>query len=290
VFENIIITGLVRSLVLAILAIGFSLTFGVARILNLAHTAYYMVGAFFLYTFYTILGVNHFIAMILSLVFTVFIGSCLYKFLIDRVRERESSVVLATIGLAFVFQEVFLLAFGSQYKRLPVFTVGYLEILHVKLTYQSIFVVSISIILMFLVWLFLNKTKAGIAIRAAANDRETAGLMGIDVGRACLIATGLGVALAALAGIVAAPLYLLEPLMWTSPLLGVIAIVILGGLGSIKGSIFGSFIVGYAETLVIFLIPNGAFLKETVALAIMVAVLLIRPEGLFGVVFEEERL
>jgi branched-chain amino acid transport system permease protein len=104
-----------------------------------------------------------------------------------------------------------------------------------------------------------------------------------------MLTVGISVALAAIAGVVVAPVFVVDPLMWLSPLVTMLAIVVLGGLGSIKGSLIGAFIIGYVEAITVFVVPSGAFLKGAVALSIMVIVLLIRPEGLFGVVFEEER-
>ena len=113
--------------------------------------------------------------------------------------------------------------------------------------------------------------------------------MGMNVSRVAMITMGISVTMAAIAGVLVAPLSVVEPYMWLHPLVMMLAIVVLGGLGSIKGSLVGAFILGFAETLVVFLIPLGAFLKGAFSLTIMLVVLLIRPEGLFGVVFEEER-
>jgi branched-chain amino acid transport system permease protein len=114
--------------------------------------------------------------------------------------------------------------------------------------------------------------------------------MGINVPRILLTTMGIAAALAAVAGIVVAPTLVLEPRMWTHPLIMVMAIVVLGGLGSVKGSFIGAFLLSFVEVLVVFLIPTGAFLKGAIALLAMVIILLVRPEGLFGVAFEEERL
>ena len=99
----------------------------------------------------------------------------------------------------------------------------------------------------------------------------------------------ISVALAAVAGVVVAPVFVVDPLMWLAPLVSVLAIVVLGGLGSLRGSLIGALIIGYVEAITVFALPQGAFLKGAVSLSIMVLVLLARPEGLFGVVFEEER-
>jgi branched-chain amino acid transport system permease protein len=133
------------------------------------------------------------------------------------------------------------------------------------------------------------KTKLGLAIRSTAEDREVANLMGMNESRVAMVTVGISIALAGFTGAVIVPLTIVEPFMWMHPLIMMLAVVVLGGLGSIKGSFVAAYILGFAEALVVFLIPMGAFLKGSVALSIMILVLLIRPEGLFGIAFEEER-
>jgi branched-chain amino acid transport system permease protein len=138
-------------------------------------------------------------------------------------------------------------------------------------------------------WVLLARTRLGLAIRATANDLEIANLMGMNVRRVAMLTVAISALLAAVAGAVVAPLWVMDPLMWLPPLITILAVVVLGGLGSIKGSVIGAFVIAFAETLTVFLVPAGAFLKGAIALSIMVVVLLIRPEGLYGVAFEEER-
>jgi branched-chain amino acid transport system permease protein len=111
----------------------------------------------------------------------------------------------------------------------------------------------------------------------------------MDVNRVAMTTVGLSVALAGIAGVAIAPVTVVSPFMWLGPLVTILATVVLGGLGSLKGSVIGAFIIGYVEAITVFALPEGAFLKGAVALSIMILVLLVRPEGLFGVVFEEER-
>jgi len=140
-----------------------------------------------------------------------------------------------------------------------------------------------------LCWFLLYRTRLGLAIRATANDLEVANLMGMNVHRVAMVTVALSVALAAVAGVVVAPVYVVDPFMWLAPLVTMLAVVVLGGLGSLKGSLIGALIIGYVEAITVFMVPAGAYLKGAVALLIMVVVLLARPEGLFGVAFEEER-
>lgn len=289
-FEGILIIGLVRGGVYALLAVGFSLIFGVARMINLAHTSFYMLAAYGIYYFARELGFPLVASIPLSLLLTTLIGLGTYKLFIDRIREHQVTVLLITLALAMVFQELMLLAFGSHYLGTPSFVSGYWEVIGVKVSYQHLLTFGTALVVLLGVWALLSKTRLGIAIRATAQDPEIASLMGINVPRILLTTMGIASALAAVAGIVVAPTLVLEPHMWLSPLVMVMAIVILGGLGSVKGSFIGAFIIGFVEVLVVFLVPSGAFLKGAVALLAMVIILLVRPEGLFGVVFEEERL
>jgi len=349
---GILVNTLVKGGIYALLAIGFSLIFGVARMLNLAHTAFYMLAAYALYTCAYLLGLDPvssivlalvvaflmsvgtyslfvffrlpsivsiilsaviallliwfgtgFIlgmggdvsltkAIILSVIFSIFIAGGAYKLFIERIREHHITVLLVTLALAMVFQEYILLvpAFGGHYLGAPSFVSGYWEIIGVKVSYQNLLTLGASLLVLLGVWALLSKTKLGIAIRATAQDTEVANLMGIDVSRILLIVMGLASGLAAIAGILVAPTLVLEPHMWMPPFIMMMAIIVLGGLGSIKGSFIGAFILALVEVLVVYLLPEGAFLKGAFALAVMVGVLVFRPEGLFGVVFEEERL
>ena len=286
-FANIVITGLITSGVYALLAVGFSLIFGVARIVNLAHTAFYMLAAYFLFTFAIQLGLPLVLSVVLSIVAVMIIGLISYKLFIDPVRGHEATVLIVTIALAIIIQEAMHVGFGADAKQAVRLVSGFVEILGTKVLYRDLLAFGIALLILLGTWILLMKTRLGIAIRATAQDREVANLMGINVARTGMIATAIAVALAAIAGAVVAPTAV--PTMWMPPLVTVLAIVVLGGLGSIKGSFIGAFILGFAETLVVLLVPEHSFLKEAVALTVMLAVILIRPEGLFGVVFEEER-
>jgi branched-chain amino acid transport system permease protein len=286
---DIIINSLINGSVYALLAIGFSLIFGVARIVNIAHTAFYMLASYGIFLGTHKLGLNPVLAMLAAIVLVTLIGLVSYKLFIDPIREHEGAVLIATIALAMVFQEVMLIIFGGDFRGVPSLVEGYLTILGVKVSYQQLLTVCVALLVLAAVWVFLMKTRLGLAIRATANDREVTNLMGMNESKVALITMGVSVGLAAFSGAVVVPLAIVNPFMWMGPLIMMMAAVVLGGLGSIKGSFVGAYILGFAQSLVVFLIPMGAYLKGSVALSIMILVLLIRPEGLFGVAFEEER-
>jgi branched-chain amino acid transport system permease protein len=287
--QDILVTGLVNGGVYALLAIGFSLIFGVARIVNIAHTAFYMLAA---YCFYALLvkgGLGFVPAAAISVLGVTLLSVLCYRLVIEPVREHEAAVLIATIALALIFQELMLLSFGGHYLGIPSTLEGGARFFGVSIPYQRMLILAVAAVMLLIVWIVLYKTRVGLAIRATANDLEVANLMGMNVHRIAMATVALSVSLAAVAGVVVAPVFVVDPFMWLAPLVTMLAIVVLGGLGSMKGSLIGALAIGYIEAITVFALPAGAYLKGAVALAIMVAVLLVRPEGLFGVAFEEER-
>ncbi|MBW2167650.1 MAG: branched-chain amino acid ABC transporter permease [Deltaproteobacteria bacterium] len=286
---DIIISGLISGSIYALLAIGFSLIFGVARIINIAHTAFYMVASYCIYFGTHKLGLHPIWGMMAAVILVTLFGLICYKLFIDPIREHEAAVLIGTIAMAIAMQEIMLLIFTGDYLSVPSLIGGYLKIFDVKVFYQQVLTFGMALLILAALWALLMKTRLGLAIRSTAEDREVANLMGMNESRVAMITMGISVGLAALTGAVIAPLTTLSPFMWMHPLIMMMAVVVLGGLGSIKGSFVGAYILGFAEAMVVFLAPMGAYLKGSVALSIMILVLLIRPEGLFGVAFEEER-
>jgi branched-chain amino acid transport system permease protein len=290
--EGIIVQTLVKASVYALLALGFTLIFGVARVLQLSHTGFYMLAAFGLFAFADsqYLGLNPILSIFLSIIVTTGIGLLVYKLFIDRVREHHVTVMLITLAIAMVFQQLMLIIFSGQYRSAPSFLTGFWEILGVKVIYQNLLVFAGAAVVLLIIWAVLSRTRLGIAIRATAQDTEIANLMGINVSTILLTVMGISAALAAVAGVLVAPTMTLDPGMLWPPFVTVMAIITLGGLGSVKGSVVGALILALVETLVVFLLPTGAYLQGAFSLLVMVIVLVVRPEGLFGVEFEEERL
>lgn len=288
-FQDILVTGLINGGVYALLAIGFSLIFGVARIVNIAHTAFYMLAAYCFYALLVKAGLGMLLAGVIAVAAVVAFSVLCYRLVIEPVREHEAAVLIATIALALIFQETMLLTFGGHFLGIPSTLEGVVSVLGVSIPYQRVLILVVAAAMLFATWWLLHRTRLGLAIRATANDLEVANLMGMNVHRVAMATVGISVALAAIAGVVVAPVFVVDPFMWLAPLVTMLAIVVLGGLGSLKGSLIGALIIGYVEAITVFALPQGSFLKGAVALTIMVIVLLVRPEGLFGVAFEEER-
>jgi branched-chain amino acid transport system permease protein len=289
VLQDIVVTGLVNGGVYALLALGFSLIFGVARIVNIAHTAFYMLAAYALYALAVKMALPLAAAIPLAVVAVVAVSVVCHKLVIEPVRQHEPAVLIGTIALALVLQESMLLGFGGHYLGVPAAADGFADVFGVRVSHQRLAVLAVAAVALAATWLLLKRTRLGLAIRATANDVEVANLMGMNVSRVATLTVAISAALAAVAGAMVAPVFVVDPFMWLHPLVTILAIVVLGGLGSLKGSLAGAFIIGFVEAITVFAVPAGAYLKGAVALTIMVIVLLIRPEGLFGVVFEEER-
>ena len=287
--QDILVTGLVNGGVYALLAIGFSLIFGVARIVNIAHTAFYMLAAYCFYTLMVKVGLGFVVSALIAVGAVTALSVICYRLVIEPVREHEAAVLIATIALALIFQELMLFSFGGHYLGIPSTLEGGVRFFGVSIPYQRLLILVVAAVMLTFCWFVLYRTRLGLAIRATANDLEVANLMGMNVNRIAMATVAISVALAAVAGVVVAPVYVVDPFMWLAPLVTMLAIVVLGGLGSLKGSLIGALIIGYVEAITVFAVPAGAYLKGAVALLIMVIVLLVRPEGLFGVVFEEER-
>jgi branched-chain amino acid transport system permease protein len=248
-----------------------------------------MLAAYCFYTLLVTAKLNVLVAALAAIAAVTALSVACYRLVIEPVRSHEAAVLIATIALGLVFQELMLLGFGGNYLGIPSTVDGVASFLGVSIPYQRLLILLVAAAALAGIWFVLYRTRLGLAIRATANDLEVANLMGMNVNRVAMATVALSVALAAIAGVVVAPVFVVDPLMWLAPLVTMLAIVVLGGLGSLKGSLLGALIIGYVEAITVFALPQGAFLKGAVALSIMVIVLLVRPEGLFGVAFEEER-
>ena len=288
--EQLIVLTVLRGCLYALLALGMSLIYGVGRIINLAHTAFFMLAAFGLYYLTSSLGWPMFPSIVVAIVGVAAVGLLVYRYLLDRIRQHGAAVLIVTVALAMAIQELMLKGFGSLPRSIHYVLQGQREILGIIVFDQQLLTVGVAAVVIIIVWLVLSKTKLGISIRATANDPEVASLMGISVSRTLMVTMGIGTGLAGVAAVLMAPLQGVIYYMWLAPLMMVLVIVVLGGLGSIKGSIIGAFIIALVEALVFTLIPTQAYLYTVAALAVMVVMLVVRPAGLFGTLFEEERL
>ena len=291
--ESILIYGAMASGVLALLALGFTLIYGVAEVVNMAHGALYMSGTyiFWLLTAPTLTGLlikvapielSLPIALIISVIITGILGAIVYRLTIHPILEDLLAVLIVTVGVTMLFQSIIAIQFSAARRSIPYLIEGNTTILGVTVTYSKILSFVVSLIIFAGLWIFITKTKIGTAMRAVAQDREVAMLMGVNNERLYMLTMGIASALVTIAGILTTAEGFADPYMWSTPLYFSFAIVIVGGIGSIKGSLIGAFIVGYAGETFVQLAGEVGFLRGAVALAIMIIVLVLRPKGLFG--------
>jgi branched-chain amino acid transport system permease protein len=282
---DILVIGMVRGALYSLLAVGFVLIFSVGGILNLAHGTFYMLGAYFTFIFYSLVfrsgQSGTLISSLILAVISVSVFACLvYQVLLRKKIESLVYTMVMTLALALFVSEIMSLLFGVSGTSVPSLVEGSLSISGVKVIQHQLLILPITGLILPALWLFLKKTKMGQSIDAVSQHRTGALLMGVNVEKATLVTSGLSAGLAALAGALIAPISSVVPEMWLFPLIKAFAIAILGGMGSLTGSIIASFVLGYAEVLTSFLIDEQ--LTEMVSLVVIVFVLLFKPSGIMG--------
>jgi len=275
---EIIISGLILGGLYCLLSLGFSLICGVARVMNLAHGALYMLTA---YLIYSLLSLGLGTAIIISLILIILVSLVIYQLLIGPLREKESRAAIVTLALALIFQESVKLIWGPEFKSIPYIITGYVTILGVRVVNQKLLSLVVAIVLVSVLWLFIRQTKPGKAIRAVAQNMEVARLVGINIKRVFMLSMGISALLAGFAAVLFAPVYVVSPSSWTI-LFSAFPVIVLGGLGSLKGSVIAAFSIAFVEKTIEFSPLGGGYIVQTVTFAILLATLFIRPTGLFG--------
>ncbi len=279
-FLDIFILGTIWGAIYSMIAVGFTLIFGVAGIINLSHGAFYMLGAYLAYTFMTLLKINVVLSALLAAAGVALIGMAIDRFAIRPMRDRHAYVLILTLALALFTQELMYGLYGSYGKSVPNFMTGEIVLGGVFVSYQKLLTLIVGAALMVLFWLFIKKTRTGKSIFAVAQNKDAAILVGIQYERVYLMTMGISAGLAAVAGVFIAPILEAVPTMWAFPLFKAFAIVIIGGLGSLGGAIITSLFLGYAETSVSMLL--SANYADMVYLVAIILVLIFRPTGLTG--------
>ena len=274
--------GLVGGAFYALLALGLSVIFGMLGVVNFAHGAFYMLGAFGAFIALDSLGVNFWLALPLVPVVLGALGVVLERLFIRRLAPLDPLYnFLFTFGLALILQDLVKRRYGVQsqpYPR-PDALGGSIDLGLFTYPAYQVFVLAVSVLVCAAVWVVLTRTRVGMIVRAATEKPELSRALGIDVGRWVTPVFGFGIALAAFAGVLAAPMRAVNPLMGSDLIITVFAVVVIGGLGSVFGSVAAGFAVGLVSALGNYYVPS---LSQTLVFILMAAVLLWRPAGLFG--------
>ncbi|GAA2256489.1 branched-chain amino acid ABC transporter permease [Actinomadura luteofluorescens] len=274
--------GLVGGAFYALLALGLAVIFGMLGVVNFAHGAFYMLGAFGSFVLLDSFGVNFWLALLIVPVALGIAGVLLERLFVHRLAPLDPLYnFLFTFGLALILQDLVKRGYGVQsqpYPR-PSALDGSIDLgLFTYPTYQ-VFVLAVSVLVCGAVWVVLTRTRVGMIVRAATERPELSRALGIDVARWVTPVFGFGIALAGFAGVLAAPMRAVNPLMGSDLIITVFAVVVIGGLGSVFGSVAAGFAVGLVSALGNYYVPS---LSQTLVFILMAAVLLWRPAGLFG--------
>lgn len=282
---DIIISGFIMGGIYALIAVGLSLQYGVGRVLNVGHGEFIMIGAFATWTLYTLAGVSPLLSLVICGPGLFIVGFFIHRTLFQYLREESESIVafadsslLASFGLLFIIQNIALLIWKADIRGYTYLTSS-VNILGAIFAANRLVALLFAVVISIVFYLFLTRTRLGKAIRAAAEDPATAQVMGVNIHRVLAICFGLGALMAGFAGPLISMMYEIQPTMGLEYTIIAIIVVVLGGLGSITGSLIGGFILGLIGSIVTYFDPGLSLIAYYV---IFILLLLIRPTGILG--------
>ncbi|MFP4641812.1 MAG: branched-chain amino acid ABC transporter permease [Dehalococcoidia bacterium] len=285
-FLDIVIGGLLMGGIYALFAMGLSLQYGVARVLNIAHGEFVMLGAFATFTLYTAFGINPLLTLVIVGPIIFVIGALIHRTLFTRLRlsapnpdAYEASSLLASFGLLYIIQDLALLGWGADIRGYAYLSFGVDLGGGVIFTANRLVTLGFAIGLGLIFYFFLARSRTGKAIRAAAQSPKMAGLVGVNINFVLALCFGLGALMAALSGSLISIMHPINPTMGMQYTIIAIIIIVLGGMGSIPGSFVGGIILGIIGTLVTHYEPS---LSLAAYYLIFMVLLLVRPKGIFG--------
>lgn len=277
-----LVLGLINGSFYAILSLGLAIIFGLMNVINFVHGTLYMMGALMAWAGGYYLGIGYWWSLLLVPITVGLVGVVLEFLLIRRVsKEDHLFLFLLTFGIALILQSVFRVGFGAASKSysIPKQLFGGLDFGMVFIPYYRLWIVAVALVVCVATWLIIERTKVGAYLRAASEDAALLGAFGVNVPVLLTLTYGFGAGLAALAGVLAAPIYAVNPLMGNDILIVVFAIVVIGGMGSLAGAIFTGYLMGVVEAIFKVFYPEAASVAIFIA---MIVVLTLRPSGLFG--------
>lgn len=285
-----VLNGLVIGVIYALIAAGLTVIFSILKIVNFAHGEIYMMGGYFGFFVITLLGIPPvpavLVAMLLAFALSVALERALLGPLYSPTTERKADYgILVTFGISILLRNLALIAFGPFPLRPPSFWPGTLVFGDLIMSWDRAFAAAAGVAILVALLVLLARSSWGQALNAVSQSRESAAIVGIDDRLVYTVAFGLGGALAGGAGALVGPIYALSPSMGLVPDTQAFAIVVLGGMGSVGGSIIAGLLIGVSENLFVALFPDptrGLSYGQAFSLLVLMAVLLVRPTGLFG--------
>jgi branched-chain amino acid transport system permease protein len=284
---HILIYGTVNSVIFALIAVGFTLVYGVSRLPNFAHGALYVLVGFLTWSFIHDLKMNYPVAIILSLIISAFLGAIIYRLVLIRLRGMATSEIIASFAVSLIILEGLRMqgiggfkGFIGPFYILPPFIEGKMRILGVLIDFQRLIIIGGGLAVVSLLWLFTHHTRIGLSLRGIAQDERAALMLGIDSDRAAVIALSIGSALAGLAAVIILPLGNVTAEAGYRVLIYALAVCIIGGLGSWAGTVLASFVLGFA--MIVSTALFGAVWESVVLVGAIILILILRPSGLLG--------
>jgi branched-chain amino acid transport system permease protein len=274
------INGLLAGLTYVVMALGFTLIFGIMRIVNFAHGEFYMIGAVLVMLLFGHLGWPFFPAVVLAGVLSAVLGVVCERILFRRLVGEELPGMIMSLAVAIILQSLALLAFGPAEQTVKRPFSGTWELFGAVVPWDRTVVALGAMVILIAFYAFLRFSRIGIAMQAVAQDPETASLMGVESGAIYATAFGTACLLAGLAGALMAPVYTIGPYMGELPMLKAFVVVILGGLGSVAGATVGGLLLGLSESALA--TTMGSTIALIASFAIVLAVIIVRPTGLMG--------
>lgn len=278
--EQIVVNGVLAGLIYVIMALGFSLIFGIMRIVNFAHGEFYMAGAVIVLLLFGSLGWPFYLAVIAGGLVSAALGVVIERFLFRRLAGEELPGMIMSLAVGIILQSLALLAFGPSEQTVPRPFSGTWSLGHAAVPWDRTVVALCALVILAAFYGFLKLSRLGIAMQAVAQDRETSSLMGVESGMIYALSFGIASLLAGLAGGLMAPVYTIGPYMGEVPMLKAFVVVILGGLGSLPGAALGGLLIGLSESVLSTLLDSTAAL--IVSFAIVLVIVVTRPAGLMG--------
>tara|TARA_A100001391_G_scaffold195527_1_gene172956 strand:+ start:62 stop:943 length:882 start_codon:yes stop_codon:yes gene_type:complete len=282
VLSGQLLIGIINGAFYALLSLGLAVIFGLLKIINFAHGAMYMLGALTTVLMFDYLGVNYWVALLLAPLLVGAFGVAIEYFLLRRIAGQDHIYsLLLTFGVALIISGVLVNWFGVSGLRytMPDMFKGGVNLGFMFMPYYRAWVIVAALVVCFATWFVIEKTKLGAYLRAGTEDSQLMQGFGINVPLLISLTYGFGVALAAFAGVLAAPIYSVTPVMGSATLITVFAVVVIGGMGSIGGAIITGILMGVIEGLTKTFYPPAS---SAIIFLVMVLVLMFRPSGLFG--------
>jgi len=282
---QLVINSLIAGAIYALVAAGFSLIYSTCKFIHFAHGSTIAIAGYVLFLFFNILGLNIVFSILISILFAGFIGYLMNRFVYRQLRNRKASnavLLIASFGLLIFFESLVLLIFGADVKAIGLIKIAQgISIGGAIITPLQIVIIISSFILLIILYIFMKNSKIGKAMRAVADNRDVAEIVGISAEKIYSWSFVIGSSIAGIAGILVALEQNIEPALGTGLMIKGFTAAIIGGVGSVPGAILGAFLLGFAENFGIWFLPSGY--KDAIAFVLLFIFLLFKPNGILGI-------